>query len=70
MAGRVGRPAYLRGSSLGMAGAGAEASVGVAAASVDLEADEQAPSTMADHASADEKDFTITPWKEEAGIGS
>jgi hypothetical protein len=52
-----------------MAGAGADASVGVAAASVDLEADEQAPSTMAEHASADEKDFTITPWKEEAGIG-
>jgi len=61
MAGRVGGPAYLSGSSLGMAGAGAEASTGVAAASVDVAADEQAPSTMAEYANADEKDFTIAP---------
>ena len=68
MDGRVGGPTYLSGSSLGTAGASAV--LGVAGASLDRDADEQAPSAMAEHANADEKDFTITPWKEEAGIGS
>ena len=68
MAGRVGGPTYFNGSSLGIAGAAA--SLGVAAASVERDADEQAPSAMADHESTDRKDFTHAPRKEEAGVGS
>jgi hypothetical protein len=59
MAGRVGGPAYLSGSSLGIAGAAA--ALGVADTSVDRGADEHAPSTMTGHASTDQKDFTIAP---------
>src|SRR5215831_1254156 len=65
MAGRVGGPTYLSGSSLGIAGAAA--SLGVAAVSVDRGAEEQAPSTMTEQANTDQKDFTITPSKEEPG---
>src|SRR4051812_28053172 len=65
IAGRVGGPAYLSGSSLGIAGAAA--SLG-AAASVERDADEQAPSATADHASTDKEDFMITPWK--SGLGN
>ena len=67
MAGRVGGPTYLSGNSLGIAGA-AVATLG-AAASVDRDADEQAPSAMANHESTDRKDFTHAPRKEEAGVG-
>src|SRR4051794_6032497 len=63
--GRVGGPPYLSGSSLGIAGAAA--SLG-AAASVERDADEQAPSATADHASTDKEDFMITPWK--SGLGN
>ena len=65
MAGRVGGPTYLSGSSLGIEGDGV-ATVG-AAASVDRDADEHAPSTMTEHANTDQKGFTITPWKEKPG---
>jgi len=62
---RVGGPAYLSGSSLGIAGAAA--SLGAAAASVERDADEQALNTMTEHMRTDEKYFTIIPWKEEPG---
>ena len=67
MAGRVGGPTYFNGSSSGIAGAAA--SLGVAAASVERDADEHAPSTVTEHTSTDEKHFTITPWKEQTGVG-
>src|SRR6476659_7897986 len=67
MAGRVGGPTYLSGSSLGTAGDGVAALE--ATAPVDRDADEQAPSVIADHASTDGKDFTCTPRKVETGAG-
>src|SRR5580765_8579852 len=67
MAGRVGGPTYLSGSSLGTAGDGVAALE--ATAPVDRAADEQAPSVIADHASTDGKDFTCTPRKVETGAG-
>ena len=65
IAGRVGGPAYLSGSSLGTTGDGV-ATLG-AAASVDRDADEQAPNAMADHESTDRKDFTHAPQKRKPG---
>jgi len=66
MGARVGGPTYLSGSSLGIAGAASALGV---AASVDRDAGEQPPNTIADHATIDGKNFTCTPWKEEAGAG-
>src|SRR5690349_24079354 len=65
MAGRVGGPTYLSGSSLGTAGAAA--SLGFAA-SVDRDADEHAPSIKTEQANTDKKDFTHSPRKEEAEV--
>ena len=66
MAGRVGGPAYLSGSSLGIAGAAASPG-GAAGPLADRDAEEHPASTVTEHASTDQKDFTITPCNEEPG---
>lgn len=60
IAGRVGGPTYLSGSTLGTA---AVVALGVATSLVDVDADEQAArSDAVAHEKTNEERLTITPW--------